>query len=383
MDFTLSPEQQAIREEVRSFARREIAPHAREMDASGGLPQELLSRLAEAGFFGCVFPAQYGGRGWDELSFVLACEELGRVCSSVRGLVTVEVALCGQSLLAWGNEAQQQRYLAGLCSGKSFGCYALTEPGAGSDVASLQTTAVRQRSEYVLNGVKHWISLGLLAHWAIVFATVDPALRHRGVTAFLVSTDSPGFERERMPGQQLGHRATDHARITLRNCRVGSEQVLGGVGEGFKVAMSALDHGRLGVAAGAVGVLQACLEASVHFARTRQQFGRPIGQFEMIQQVLADMAADTEAARLLVYRAAAEKDNGKRRTQAIALAKLFATEAAVRAANQAVLLHGSYGYSNEYPVERHLRDSKGFQIYEGTSHIQRIIIARALLEQET
>jgi alkylation response protein AidB-like acyl-CoA dehydrogenase len=312
----------------------------------------------------------------------LVYEELGRVDSSVRGFLAVQVGLISQSLLDWGTPVQKRAWLPSLGRGTSLGCYCLTEPGAGSDAASVQTRAVRDGDDWVLTGEKHWITNGNVADLAIVFATVDPDRRAQGITAFLVPTLTAGFERQRMKGRELGHRGADHAFIRLEEVRVPGDGILGQVGEGFKVAMTALDHGRLSVAAGAVGVLQACLDACVNFANSRRQFGKRIGDFEMVQAVLADMVADTSAARLLVREAAWLRDQRMPNTRAVSIAKLFATEAAVRAADQAVLLHGGRGYSNEYPVERFYRDIKGLQIYEGTSHIQRIIIARDLLGRE-
>ena len=253
---------------------------------------------------------------------------------------------------------------------------------AGSDVASLETSASIEGDEVLLNGEKIWITNGGVAQIALVFAAIDPASRHKGICAYLVETSSAGFQSEPMPGQELGHRASDHAVIRLLNCRIPASALLGESGDGFKVAMSALDHGRLGVAAGAVGVAQSCLEASVRFATERRQFGKRIGDFEMIQASIADMAAEVEAARMLVLRAAWLKDQNQPATQATSMAKLYATEAAARAANEAILIHGGRGYSDEYPVERYLRDIKGHQIYEGTSHIQRIIVARELIGRE-
>jgi alkylation response protein AidB-like acyl-CoA dehydrogenase len=269
-----------------------------------------------------------------------------------------------------------------LASGELIGCYCLTEPNAGSDAASMETTAREEAENYVLNGEKIWITNGNMADVALVFANRDRAARHRGICAFIVDPKTPGFQRELMPGKELGHRASDHARIILTECRVPKSALLGEPGQGFKVAMSALDHGRLGVAAGAVGVAQACLDACVAFVRQRRQFGQRIGDFQMIQATIADMAADIEAARLLVYRAAWLKDQGRPTTRETSVAKLFATEMAGRAASEAVLVHGGRGYSNEYPVERYYRDIKGLQIYEGTSHIQRIVIARDVIGRE-
>ncbi len=296
--------------------------------------------------------------------------------------MTVHTSLVAQCLLTWGSDEQKDTYLPQLASGGQIGCYCLTEPNAGSDAASIETQAVREGDMFRLNGEKIWITNGEIADVALVMAMEDPDARHHGITAFLIPTDSQGFERSPMPGIELGHRAADHAHIRLEDCRVPKSARLGRSGEGFKVAMSALDHGRLGVAAGALGVAQACLDASVEFARNRRQFGQRIGDFEMIQASVADMAAETAAARWLVYHAAWLKDQGKAATLETSMAKYYATEAAVRAANEAVLLHGGRGYSNEYPVERYLRDIKGLQIYEGTAHIQKIVIARQVIGRE-
>jgi alkylation response protein AidB-like acyl-CoA dehydrogenase len=318
----------------------------------------------------------------DYLSFALVYEELGRVDSSVRGFLAVHAGLVSHCIYDWGTEGEKRAYLPKLATGEWIGCYCLTEPNAGSDAASMETTARDDGDSYVLNGEKIWITNGNIAHVALVFATIDREARHKGICAFVVPTDTPGFNRVKMPGKELGHRASDHAHITLTDCRIPKTALLGGVGEGFKVAMSALDHGRLGVAAGALGVAQACLDACVDFTRNRRQFGKRIADFQMIQATVADMAADVDAARLLVYRAAWMKEKGLPTTKETSIAKLFATEAAVKAASEAVLIHGGRGYSNEYPVERFYRDIKGLQIYEGTSHIQRIVIAREILGRE-
>ena len=382
MDFSLSKQQRAVQELARQFAQQQVAPLARQMDEEGRMPPDLIRRMGEAGLLGGPLSAEYGGGGWDHLSLALAYEELGRVDSSVRGLMTVHTSLVAQCLLDWGTGEQKRHYLPRLARGEMIGCYCLTEPEAGSDAASLATLATQEGDGYLLQGEKIWITNGGIADLALVFATRDPSARHRGICAFLVETEAAGLIREPMPGKELGHRAADHARLLLDGCRVPAASLLGAPGEGFKVALSALDQGRLGVAAGALGVAQACLDASVEFAQTRRQFGKRIGDFEMIQAALADMAADVEAARLLVYRAAWLKDQGQQATRETSIAKLFATEAAARAAGQAVLLHGGRGYSNEYPVERYYRDIKGLQIYEGTSHIQRIVIARDLIGRE-
>ncbi len=383
MDFSLTPAHLQVQALARAFAQGEVAPYAREMDEQGQMRPDLVRRMAELGLLGAPLPDEYGGRGLASLSLALIYEELGRVDSSVRGFMTVHTSLVSLCLLAWGTEAQKQTYLPRLAAGEWIGCYCLTEANAGSDAASIETTAQAEGEDFILNGEKIWITNGNLADLAIVFASTDLSLRHKGITAFLVETTWPGIEREKMPGKELGHRASDHARISFRGCRVPVACILGEVGQGFRVAMSALDHGRLGVAAGALGVGQACLDASVAFARERRQFGKRIGDFQMIQATIADMAAGVDAARLLVYRAAWLKDQGLPSTRETSIAKLFATETAMKAASEAVLLHGGRGYSNEYPVERYYRDIKGLQIYEGTSHIQRIVISRELLGKES
>ncbi len=382
MDFELTPVQKHIQAQAREFAEQEVAPAARVADEKGEFPIHLVKRMGELGFLAGPIEPEYGGSAMDYLSYALLCEELGRADSSVRGFLTVHTSLVSLCIQDWGSEIQKSRYLPLLATGEWIGCYALTEPEAGSDVASMETTAREEGDHYVLNGEKIWITNGLSANVAIVFASKDRSARHRGICAFIVEPDTRGFHREPMPGKELGHRASEHAYIMFKECRVPKSALLGAPGEGFKVAMSALDRGRLGVAAGAVGVAQACLDACIVYATQRRQFGQRIADFEMIQATLADMAADVEAARLLVYRAAWVKDQGLPATKATSIAKLFATEAALRAASEAVLLHGNRGYSNEYPVERYYRDIKGLQIYEGTSHIQRIIIARELVGRE-
>jgi alkylation response protein AidB-like acyl-CoA dehydrogenase len=383
MDFELSPEQQQWQETARRFAQEEVAPLAREADERRRFSPELVPRMGELGLLGGPLEPAFGGSGMDYVSFALVAEELGRIDSSVRGFLTVHAGLVTLCIREWGSAEQRSRYLPGLASGALIGCYALTEPGAGSDAASIQTTAREVDGDYVLNGEKVWITNGGVADLAIVFATRDASLRHRGVCAFLVETNTDGLIRERMPGQELGHRGSDHARLRFENLHVPASALLGQPGAGFTVAMSGLDRGRLGVAAGAVGIGVACVDACVAFARERRQFGKRLGDFQMVQATIADMLAEIEAARLLTWRAAWLQDRGLPATQATSIAKLYATEAAARAANAAVTLHGSRGYSNEYPVERYLRDIKGMQIYEGASNIQRIIIARELLGRDS
>ncbi len=383
MNFELTEEQERIQSRASAFAEQEVAPVAREADEKGEFPRHLVKRMGELGFLAGPIEPEYGGSGMDYVGYALLCEELGRVDSSVRGFLTLHTSLVSLCIRDWGTEEQKRHYLPRLATGEWIGCYALTEPNAGSDAASMETMAREEGDSYVLNGEKIWITNGTSAHVAIVFASRDRSARHKGICAFVVETDTPGFQRKPMAGKELGHRASEHAHITFKECRVPKSALLGAPGDGFKVAMSALDRGRLGVAAGAVGVAQACLDACVAFARERRQFGQRIADFQMIQATLADMATDVEAARLLVYRAAWVKDQGLPSTKATSIAKLFATEAAMKAASEAVLMHGNRGYSNEYPVERYYRDIKGLQIYEGTSHIQRVIIARELVGRDT
>jgi hypothetical protein len=382
MDLSLTSAQLEVQSRARDFAQNRVAPMAHDMDERGQMPLSLVREMGNLGLLGGPLPKEYGGGEWDAVSLALCYEELGRVDSSVRGFMTVHTSLVSQCILAWGTEAQKRKYLPKLINGEWIGCYCLTEPNAGSDAASMESTAAETSDGFTLNGEKIWITNGGVAQLALVFASRDRSAKHKGICAFLVETDTPGFLRQKMPGKELGHRASDHAHIRLEGCRVDRSALLGEAGSGFKVAMSALDHGRLGVAAGAVGVAQACLEACIAFVRQRRQFGQRLGDFEMIQSALADMAADVDAARMLVYRAAWLKDQGLKATRETSIAKLFATEAAVRAASEAVLIHGGRGYSNEYPVERYYRDIKGLQIYEGTSHIQRLVIARDLIGKE-
>lgn len=382
MDFELTHAQQQVQKLARDFALSHVAPIAREMDESGKIPPALISKMGSLGLLGGPLPSAFGGGDWDNVSLALCYEELGRIDSSVRGLMTVHASLVSRCLLQWGTEEQKKTLLPKLATGEIIGCYCLTEPNAGSDAGSIETTATLDSEEYVINGEKIWITNGGIAGLAIVFANADKSLKHKGICAFLVSTDTPGFRVEPMEGTPLGHRASDHAHVYFENLRVPKHAMLGGPGEGFSVAMSALDHGRLGVSAGALGVAQACLDASVEFARARRQFGKRIGDLEMIQADIAEMASNVEAARRLVYYAAWLKDQGRRNTREVSMAKLFATEIALKAASQAVLIHGGRGYSNEYPVERYYRDIKGLQIYEGTTHIQKIVIARELIGKE-
>lgn len=382
MDFSLSDEELRVRDLAREVAARDVAPHARSADEERRFDRDVIAAVGVSGLIGGPIAKEYGGLGLGHVAQTAIYEELGRVDSAVRGFMAVQTGLVASCIQDWGDEEQKRAWLPALCSAESIGCYCLTEPGAGSDVASMTTAARRDGDDWIVDGAKVWITNGNVADVALVFAKTDPDAKHRGITAFLLSTDRGGFVRERMEAAELGHRGADHARIRFEGMRVADAERLGAVGQGFEVAMTALDHGRLGVAAGAVGIHAACHDACLDFARRRRQFGRRIGDQQMIQRTLADMHCSLEAARLLTLRAAWSKDRGEEATRAVSAAKLFATEAAAEAAHQAVLLHGGRGYSNAYPVERLMRDIVGLEIYEGSSNIQRIIIARDLLGRD-
>ena len=364
MDLTLTPEQELIRRSAREFADREVVPHARDWDRDETMDRAIVAKLAEIGFLA----------GWelDTVSYCLVMEELGRADSSVRGIVSVNVGLVGKTLGRWGTDEQRQEWLPRLGSGDALGCYALTEPGAGSDPGSIATRAERDGDGWRISGSKVFITLGTWAAVALVFARTDER-----VTCFLVPTDSEGFSATQIKGK-LGLRAQDTGELTLDGVRVPADAVLGEVGGGLKVALSALDNGRISLAAGCVGIAQGCLDASLAYASERRQFGRPIASFQLIQELLAEIAVETEAARLLTWKAALAADAGTRHTLESSIAKYHASEAAVRAANAAVQIHGGYGYVDEYPVGKYLRDARVTTLYEGTSQIQKLIIGRAL-----
>jgi alkylation response protein AidB-like acyl-CoA dehydrogenase len=374
MDLDLTDEQRAVREMARKFADEYIIPVARDNDINERFPGDIIERMGDLGLLGGPIPVEYGGAGLDYISHALVTEEVGKACSSVRTTISVQISLVELSLASWGTEEQKRRYLPAMCSGKLIGCFGLTEPNAGSDPSGMETSAVADGDHWVLNGHKIWISNGGVAGLAIVFAQTDKRKGNRGIGAFLVDRGSPGFSTRDMHGK-LGLRASNTGELILEDCRIPKDQLLGKVGEGFKVAMSALDNGRYSVAAGCVGICQGCADASVRYAKERKQFGRAIGSFQLVQDLIARMIVDTEAARLLVFRAGHLKNQGQRCTREISMAKYFASEAAVRCALDAIQVHGSYGYSNEYPVERYLRDAKVATIYEGTSQIQKLLIA--------
>jgi alkylation response protein AidB-like acyl-CoA dehydrogenase len=377
MDFELSDEQRLIKETARDFSDNEIAERARENDRNEHFDLELVEKIAQQGYLGAIVPQEYGGAGLDYLSYALIVEEVGRGCSSMRTVVSVNTSLVCSAILRWGTEDQKRHYLPKLCTGEWLGCFGLTEPDTGSDAANLKTRAKRNGDGWTINGSKMWISLGSHAKVALIFAQTDPEKRHRGIACFLVDTEQPGFQPQPIH-HKLGLRGSDTAAISLDDVHVPDDAILGEIGDGFKVAMSALDSGRYSVAAGCVGICQGSLDASVKYSQERQQFGRPIAAFQLVQEMIADIALETDAARMLVWRAGYLKDTGKPNTTETSVAKLYATEAAIKCANTAIQVHGGSGYVDDYPVERYFRDVRVTSLYEGTSQIQKLIIGRAL-----
>ena len=377
IDFELTDEQRLIRDTAREFADNEIFPKARENDRNEHFDLDLVKKLGDMGYLGPIVDEEYGGRGLDYRTYALIVEEVGRADSSARTVVSVQTSLVCSSIQRWGTEEQKHQWLPRLCSGEILGCFGLTEPNTGSDAANLATRAEKTGDGWKITGQKQWISMGNYAKVALVFAQTDPEQKHRGLAAFLVPTDSAGFSSSSIHGK-LGLRASDTAELSLDGVEVGDEALLGSVGDGFKVAMSALDSGRYSVASGCVGICQGCVNASVAYSKERVQFDRPIASFQLVQEMIADMVVDTEAARALVWRAGWLKDTGQPNTKETSVAKLFATEAAVRSANTAIQVHGGSGYVDDYPVERYLRDARVTTLYEGTSQIQKLIIGRAL-----
>lgn len=377
MNLELSAEQTAVRQLARDFVDREVAPHAAAWDRAEKVDRGIVKALGDLGFLGLTVPEEYGGSGGDHLSYVLVTEELGRGDSSVRGIVSVSLGLVAKTLAAWGDAHQKRQWLPRLTSGEAVGCFGLTEPGTGSDAAHLTTRAVRDGDAYVINGAKTFITNGTWADVVLLFARTGDAPGHRGISAFLVPTDTPGLERREIHGK-LGLRGQATAELVLDGVRVPAGAMLGPEGKGFSVAMSALAKGRMSVAAGCVGIAQAALDAALGYAGQREQFGKPIAGHQLVQELISDIAVDVEAARLLTWRVADLIDRGEPFTTAASQAKLFASEAAVRAANNALQVFGGYGYIDEYPVGKLLRDARVMTLYEGTSQIQKLVIGRAL-----
>ena len=378
IDLSLTDENRLVQSTVRDFATAEILPHIAEWDARHEVHRELFARMAELGFLGAPIPEQYGGAGMDYVSLGILCEELERADTAFRVVMSVHVGLNSLALLQWGNEEQKQRFLVPQARGEKLATFGLTEPGVGTDAASLATTARRDGDSYVLNGSKVWISLADIADHFLVFATLDRAKRHKGITAFVVERGMAGLSTRTIEGK-LGIHAGNTGEIYLDDVRVPAANRIGEEGEGFTIAMSAIDQGRFTVASGAVGLAQACLDASVGYAKQRKTFGREIGEHQLVKQMIARMGAGIEAGRLLCRQAAWLKNRGLRNTRETSLAKWFATEHAVQCALDAIQIHGAYGYSSEYPVERYLRNSKAAVIYEGTSQLHTLIQADYLL----
>ena len=378
IDLELTAEQRLVQRSVRDFAQQEIAPHIREWDERQEAHPEVFRKMAALGFLGAPIPERYGGPGLDYVSQGIVCEELERADTAFRVVMSVHVGLNSLTLLQWGTEDQKQRFLVPQAKGDKLATFALTEPGVGTDAANLSTSARRDGDDYILNGAKIWISLADLADHFLLFATVDKARQHRGITAFIVERGMPGLTTGTIHGK-LGIRAGNTGEIVLQDVRVPTANRVGEEGEGFTIAMSAIDQGRYTVATGAVGLARACLDASLRYAHERQTFGEEIGRHQLVKQMIAKMGQGIEAGRLLCLQAAHLKNHGRRSTRETSLAKWFATDHAVQSALDAIQIHGAYGYSNEYPVERYLRNAKAAVIYEGTSQLHTLIQADYLL----
>jgi butyryl-CoA dehydrogenase len=377
MDFELTEEQLMVRETARSFAEKEIKPVAAKLDREGVFPDALVRRLGELGFMGLFMPPEFGGSGLDMVSYVVALEEIAKAWASLGTIMALNNSLMCEPILRFGSEAQKTKYLSRLARGELLGCYAITEPGAGSDAGGIQTRAESREHGYVLNGNKIFITNGSYADLAIVFAVTDPKHGGKEISAFLMEKGTEGFSVGRVE-DKLGLRGSNTAELVFRDCVVPKENVLGAVGGGFRIAMASLDGGRIGIAAQALGIAQGCLEESLAYAKERRQFGRPIADFQAIQWMLADMATEIDAARWLIHRAAWMRQQGREVTLEASMAKLFASEAANRVAYKAVQIFGGYGFIKDFAVERFYRDVRVTTLYEGTSEIQRLIISRQL-----
>jgi butyryl-CoA dehydrogenase len=376
MDFSLTDEQRLMRETARRFTDNEIVAAAKQNARDQRFDLDLVRKIADQGYLGAIVPREYGGAGLDYLSYGLIVEEVGRGDSAMRTVISVQTSLVCSAILRWGTEEQKHHYLPKLCSGEWLGCFGLTEPDTGSDAANQKTRATKTAGGWSISGAKMWISMGNTAKVALIFAQTDPAKKHKGVACFLVDTDQDGYQPSEIHGK-MGLHASDTAAISLDDVHATDDQLLGEVGDGFKIAMSALDSGRFSVASGCVGICQGCLDESVSYAKERVQFGRPIASFQLVQAMIAEMRVKTDAARMLTWRAGWLKDTGQPNTTETSIAKYFATEAAVWCANEAIQVHGGAGYVDDHPVERYFRDVRVTTLYEGTSQIQKLIIGRA------
>ncbi len=377
MDFDLTDEQRLIRDTAREFADKEIVERGRENARNHHFDLELVAQMADQGYLGAIVPREYGGAGLDYVTYGLVVEQIGRADSAMRTVVSVQTSLVCSGILKYGTEEQKQYWLPKLTSGEWLGCFGLTEPDTGSDAANQKTRARKTDSGWVINGSKMWISMGNYAKLALIFAQTDPELGYRGLGCFLVDTDQPGYQPTVIE-HKMGLSGSDTAAISLDDVEVPEEGLLGQIGDGFKIAMSALDSGRYSVASGCVGICQGCVDESVKYATEREQFGRPIASFQLVQAMLAEMKVKTDAARMLALRAGVLKDKGEPNTLETSVAKLYATESAVECANTAIQVHGGAGYVDDHPVERYFRDARVTTLYEGTSQIQKLIIGRAL-----
>jgi butyryl-CoA dehydrogenase len=377
MDFDLTDEQRLIKDTAREFADKEIVVQSRENARNHRFDLDMVQKVANQGYLGAIVPEQYGGAGLDYLSYGLVVEEIGRADSSIRTVISVTTSLVCSGIVKFGTEEQKHKYLPKLCSGEWLGCFGLTEPDTGSDAANQKTRARKTDSGWVLNGSKMWISMANYAKVAVIFAQTDPALGYKGIACFLVDTDHPGYSAQPIE-HKMGLHASDTGSISLEDVEVSDEQMLGGVGDGFKIALSNLESGRYSVACGAVGICQGCVDESVKYATEREQFGKPIASFQLVQAMIAEMALKTDASRMLAWRAGFLKDQGRPNSLETSIAKLHATEASLECANLAIQVHGGAGYVDDHPVERYFRDARVTTIYEGTSQIQQMLIGRAL-----
>ncbi|MHB8513236.1 MAG: acyl-CoA dehydrogenase family protein [Actinomycetota bacterium] len=377
MDLELTPEQEMVRKIAREFAEKEIAPYAMEFDRNEEFPWPIVEKMKPLGFLGAPLPVEYGGMGLDAVSYALVIEEIARADSSVRSIVSVNCSLVGLTIAKWGTEQQKQQWLPLLSSGEKLGCFGLTEPGSGSDAGAMKTSARRDGDDWVLNGSKMFITNGTVAGVALTIAQTDPTQGSKGTVAFLVPTETKGFSAREIKGK-LGLRASSTAELYYDDVRVPDSARLGEIGEGLKIALWTLDNGRVGLGASCVGLAQACLDSALEYSKQREQFGKPIASFQLVQEMLAEMFVEVEAARLLVWRAAAKKAKGERNTVEASVAKFYASEAAVKCANLAIQVHGGYGYIDEFPVGKYLRDARVTTLYEGTSQIQKLILGRHL-----
>lgn len=380
MDFSLTEEQEAIRQMAAEFADKELAPHARELDAKGEYPWDNLRKLARYGYLGMMLPAEFGGSGADALSHTLCVEEVSRACAATGVIMEIHNSLTCDGIYRFGTDEQKARYLPALARGEKIGAFALTEPEAGSDPSGIRTVAARDGNDFVINGTKHFITGAGQAHVYLLFAMTDPSKGTKGISAFIVEKGMPGLSFG-PPEDKMGIRASHTGELIFSDCRIPAENLVGSEGEGYKIALTLLDGGRIGIGAQAVGIARAAFDAALRYSQERVQFGQAISGFQAIQWMLADMATEIEAARLLVYRAAYLRDKGVRCTKEVAIAKLFASEVAMRTTVKAVQIHGGYGYMREYNVERYMRDAKITEIYEGTSEIMRLLIASAILKE--